>query len=195
MFGESQMPERILQLRFNDRFNPDLPEDVTPPGFVGLEPEKGKSLGRFVREVAPGYQIKSPTDAAQYLLENIYHPFESLDQEEMWVLLLDNRNRITHEVMVYRGMVHTTYVRMGELLKEANRQNAAAIIVSHCHPSGDPTPSPQDIAVTEQLVNAGELLDIPVLDHVIVGREKWVSMKEKGLGFPSQALTGVSRKT
>ena len=186
------MTKRILQLKFNERFKPDLPEDVTPPGFVGLNPEKGKSPGRFVREVAPGSQIKSPTDAAQYLLENIYHPFESLDQEEMWVLLLDNRNRITHEVMVYRGMVNTTYVRVGELLKEANRQNSSAVIVSHCHPSGDPTPSPQDIAVTEQLVHAGDLLDIPVLDHVVVGREKWVSLKERGLGFKSQTLTRAS---
>ena len=179
------MRERILQLKFNDRFKPDLPEDVTPPGFVGLKPEKDETLGRFVREVASGFQIRSAADAGRYLLENIYHPFESFDQEEMWVLLLDSKNRITHEVMVYRGLLNTTYVRMGELLKEANRQNSAAVIVSHCHPSGDPTPSPQDVAVTGQLVSAGELLDIQILDHVVVGRQQWVSMREKRLGFKS----------
>ena len=72
---------------------------------------------------------------------------------------------------------------MGELFKEAIRTNASAIIVTHNHPSGDPTPSPDDVAVTRAIVQAGKLLDIDVLDHLVIGQGKWVSLKERGLGF------------
>ena len=72
---------------------------------------------------------------------------------------------------------------MGELFKEAVRKNSSAIIVIHNHPSGDPTPSPDDVAVTRAIVQAGKLLDVEVLDHLIIGQGKWVSLKERGLGF------------
>ena len=72
---------------------------------------------------------------------------------------------------------------MGELFKDAIRANASAIIVAHNHPSGDPTPSPDDVAVTRAMVQAGKLLDVDVLDHLVIGLGRWVSLKERGLGF------------
>jgi DNA repair protein RadC len=72
---------------------------------------------------------------------------------------------------------------VGELFKDAIRINASAVIVAHNHPSGDPTPSPDDVAVTRAIVQAGKLLDVDVLDHIVIGQGKWVSLKERGLGF------------
>jgi DNA repair protein RadC len=79
--------------------------------------------------------------------------------------------------------LNSSQVRVGELFKSAVRRNAASIIVAHNHPSGDPTPSPDDIAVTRAIVEAGKLLDIDVLDHLVIGSGKYVSLKERGLGF------------
>ncbi|MCB0149480.1 MAG: hypothetical protein KDE01_17755, partial [Caldilineaceae bacterium] len=81
------------------------------------------------------------------------------------------------------GNLNTAVVRVGEVFREAIRANCASIIVVHNHPSGDPTPSPEDVRVTEQLVEAGRLLDIEVLDHLVIGRNRYVSLKERGLGF------------
>ena len=86
---------------------------------------------------------------------------------------------------MYRGTVNTMYVRVAEVFREAIRLNAVGIILSHCHPSGEPTPSPEDVRVTELAVAAGKLLEITVLDHIIVGAGRWVSMKERQLGFKS----------
>jgi DNA repair protein RadC len=107
----------------------------------------------------------------------------ALEQEELHVILLDVRNRVLHIEPVYRGSVNTSQVRVGELFKAAIRRKAAAIIVVHNHPSGDPTPSPDDVAVTSQIVKAGRLLDVEVLDHLVIGRSQHVSLKERGLGF------------
>jgi DNA repair protein RadC len=83
---------------------------------------------------------------------------------------------------VYHGSLNTSLIRVGEVFREALKANAAAIIVAHNHPSGDPAPSPEDVAVTRALVEAGKLLDCAVLDHLVVG-QRWTSMKERGLGF------------
>lgn len=123
--------------------------------------------------------IKSPQDAANHFLD-----MGVLEQEVMRTLLLDTKNRLLASPTVYRGSLHTTVIRINELFREAVRQNCAAIIVAHNHPSGDPTPSPEDIAVTREMVQAGKILDIEVLDHVVVGAgKKYVSLKERGLGF------------
>ena len=86
-------------------------------------------------------------------------------------------------VEVYKGSVNSSQVRVGEVFKEAVRNNASAVIVIHNHPSGDPTPSPDDVAVTRAIMQAGKLLDIEVLDHLVIGQGKWTSLKERGLGF------------
>jgi DNA repair protein RadC len=85
--------------------------------------------------------------------------------------------------VISQGSVNTSPVRIAEVFKAAIRENCAAIIVAHNHPSGDPTPSPEDVEVTRQLVAAGNLLDIEVLDHLIIGQQRFVSLRERGLGF------------
>jgi len=124
-------------------------------------------------------QIKSPTDAANLLMLEMSH----LDQEHLRTVLLDTKNRVQAITTVYIGSVNTSLVRVGELFKDAVRRNSAAVIVVHNHPSGDPTPSPEDVLVTRQIVSAGKLLDIDVLDHLVIGDGRYVSMRERGLGF------------
>ena len=97
--------------------------------------------------------------------------------------LLDRRNRVMETAEVYKGSVSSSQIRIGEVFKEAIRKNASALIVIHNHPSGDPTPSPDDVAVTRAIVQAGKLLDVDVLDHLVIGQGRWVSLKERGLGF------------
>ncbi len=124
-------------------------------------------------------QIGSPRDAAAL----VQYEMSALEQEELRVLLLDTRNRVLDICTVYRGSLNSSQVRVGELFKDAIRKNAAAIILVHNHPSGDPTPSPDDVAVTRAIVEAGKLLDVSVLDHLVVGQGRFVSLKERGLGF------------
>ena len=94
-------------------------------------------------------------------------------------------NQVLAIPRVYKGNVNTSLIKVGELFKEAVRENCPALVVVHNHPSGDPTPSPEDIKVTEQIVKAGKLLDIEVLDHLIIGQQRYISLKERGLGFPN----------
>ena len=106
-----------------------------------------------------------------------------LDQEQMRVLLLNTRNQVLGTSEVYRGSVHTAVVRIGELFREALRQNAPAIVLVHNHPSGDPTPSAEDIAMTKQAIEAGELLDVDVVDHVILAQGRFESLKTNRVAF------------
>jgi DNA repair protein RadC len=125
------------------------------------------------------FQIKSPSDAAQLLMLEMSH----LDQEHLRTVLLDTKNRVQAVSTVYIGSLNASMVRVGEVFKDAIRQNSAALIVAHNHPSGDPTPSPEDVLVTRQIVDAGKLLDVEVLDHLVIGQGRFVSMRERGLGF------------
>lgn len=127
------------------------------------------------------FQIKSPADVAQLFMVEMM----ALDQEELWVACLDTKNRLVKIAKVYRGSVNTAMIRVGEVFKEALRLNAAAIVVAHNHPSSDATPSPEDILVTRQIVEAGKLLDCEVLDHLVLACNKFVSLRERGLGFSS----------
>lgn len=124
-------------------------------------------------------QIRSPGDVADLLMLEM----ALLDQEHMRAVLLDTKNNVLRVATVYTGSLNTAVVRIGEVFREAIRANCASIIVAHNHPSGDPTPSPEDVRVTEMLVEAGKLLDIAVLDHIVIGRNRFVSLKERGLGF------------
>jgi DNA repair protein RadC len=138
-------------------------------------------LGRRLTLEAPEERptINSPADAAAL----VSYEMSALEQEHLRVILLDRRNRVLETVEVYKGSVNSSQVRIGEVFKEAVRKNASAVVVIHNHPSGDPTPSPDDVAVTRAIVQAGKLLDVEVLDHLIIGQGKWVSLKERGLGF------------
>jgi len=123
--------------------------------------------------------VRSPEDVAN-LLQGEMGLF---DQEHLRVILLNTRNQVLGTAEVYRGSVHTAVVRIGELFREALRQNAPALILVHNHPSGDPTPSAEDIAMTRQAIEAGALLDVDVLDHVILAHGRFESMKSKKVAF------------
>lgn len=123
--------------------------------------------------------IRCPADAARLVLD-----MGLLDQEHLRTLLLNTKNHVLGVHEVYKGSLNSSLIRIGELFKEAIRQNCAAIILVHNHPSGDPSPSRDDLQVTRQAVAAGKLLDLEVLDHLVICRgERWLSMKERGLGF------------
>jgi DNA repair protein RadC len=123
--------------------------------------------------------IESPGDAAQILMPMLAHR----EQEYLVVMPLDTRNRLLDVVEVYHGSLNSSQVRVGELFKPALQRNAASILIAHNHPSTDPTPSPDDVTVTRSIVQAGKLLDVSVLDHLVIGLSRWVSLKERGLGF------------
>jgi DNA repair protein RadC len=124
-------------------------------------------------------RVSSPGDAANLLMPRM----KDLLQEELHVVLLNTRNRVLATQAIYRGSLNTSVVRINEVFRPAIEASAAAIIVAHNHPSGDESPSPEDISVTRQLVEAGKLLDIEVLDHLIIGNGRFASLKERGLGF------------
>lgn len=140
-------------------------------------------IGRRLMASAPEERsrVTSPSDAANLLMSEMMF----LEQEHLRVLLLNTRNEVLRTPTIYIGSLNASVVRVGELFRAAIRENAAALIVAHNHPSGDPSPSPEDVHVTRQLVKAGQLLDIDVLDHIIIGRQRYVSLKERGLGFDS----------
>jgi DNA repair protein RadC len=123
--------------------------------------------------------INSPADAATL----VQYEMSALDHEELRVILLDTRTRVKKIVTVYIGSVNSCQVHVGDIFKAAIRESAPALIVLHYHPSGDPTPSHDDVAVTRAIVNAGKLMDIDVLDHMVIGGSHFVSLKERGLGF------------
>ena len=129
--------------------------------------------------VGERFQIKSPADAAKLMQVEMAH----LDQEHLRTICLDTKNRVQRIKTVYVGSVNSALIRVGEVFKEAVKLNSTSIIVVHNHPSGDPTPSPEDVLVTRQIIDAGKLLDVDVLDHLVIGRGRFVSMHERGLAF------------
>lgn len=124
--------------------------------------------------------VRNPQDVVNLLSPDM----TGLPQEQLRVVQLNRRNGVVGVSTVYQGSVHTTVLRTADIFREAVRSNSAAIVVAHNHPSGEPTPSPEDIAVTRELVSAGRTLDIDVIDHVVIDSPtRWVSLKERGLGF------------
>ncbi|MFP4395716.1 MAG: RadC family protein [Anaerolineales bacterium] len=138
-------------------------------------------LGRRLMAEAPQerYQIRSPADAAHLLLPMIGHK----PQENFVVMYLDTRNRVLDREILYKGSLNTSLVRVSEVFRGAVRRNCASLVVAHNHPSGDPSPSPEDIALTRRLVDAGKLLDIEVLDHLVIGQNRHFSLREHGIVF------------
>jgi DNA repair protein RadC len=131
--------------------------------------------------------IRSPQDV-HALLGGEMAPFE---QEHMRVLLINIRNQVLGVHEIYIGNVSSAVVRTAEVFRDAIRQNAPSIIVVHNHPSGDPSPSPDDVNLTKALVTAGEHLDIEVLDHVVIGDRRYASLKSLGL-WPKPAGSSAS---
>ena len=138
-------------------------------------------LGRRMLLAAPDDRlvVRSPGDLAQILMAQMAH----LEQEHFRTVFLDTRNCVLGMETVYQGSLNASYVRTAEVFRGAVRRNCASVIVAHNHPSGNPTPSPEDVSVTHLLVEAGRTLDIEVLDHLVIGQQRFVSMRERGLGF------------
>ena len=124
-------------------------------------------------------RVTSPGDAANLLMPEM----QELEQEQFIVLILNTRNQVIKRVVVYQGSLNTQVIRVAEVFRPAIKENGAAIIIAHNHPSGDPSPSPEDIAVTRTICRIGKEMDIDVLDHIVIGRQRYISLKERGLGF------------
>jgi DNA repair protein RadC len=162
--------------------------DATGPAALAAEFGIGRAAaGRLVAAVAlarrlaalpaeAGWRIRSPADIGERLLPAMRH----LEREELVVLLLNTKNVVTARRTVYAGNLAGSSVRVGEVFRDAVRRQSAAVVVVHNHPSGDPTPSADDLRITAELAEAGRLLDIELLDHVVIGAEGWVSLRSLG---------------
>ena len=137
--------------------------------------ELGRRMAAEERE--DGIPIRGPRDVHEVFAPRL----QDLPVEEFHVAVLDSQHRLERDVTVTRGLLNSSLVHPREVFREAIAENAAAIILVHNHPSGDPTPSPDDRITTEQLVQAGRVLDIPVQDHIIIGRGRYISFAEAGL--------------
>jgi DNA repair protein RadC len=135
--------------------------------------ELGKRLSTSAEEVRP--QIRSPDDVAKLMLAELRYEA----REHLYALILDTRNRVRARRVVSTGTLTESLVHPREVFREAIRFSAAAIILVHNHPSGDPSPSPDDVATTRRMVEAGRLVGIEVLDHVIIGDGRWTSLKAR----------------
>jgi DNA repair protein RadC len=125
------------------------------------------------------WTIRSPRDVADRLLLQMGR----LEREELRVVLLNTKNVVLRVATVYQGNVSSSLVRVGELFRDAVRLNASGVILVHNHPSGDPTPSPDDLHLTAEALAAGRLLDIDLLDHLVVGHDAYVSLRDRGVTF------------
>jgi DNA repair protein RadC len=141
---------------------------------LGVALEIGRRVAR--RPTAGPWLVRTPGDAAEPLVDVM----GSLEREELRVLLLDTKNVVVAERTVYRGNLAGSSVRVGEVFRDAVRRCAAAIVVAHNHPSGDPSPSREDLRITAELADAGRLLDIELLDHLVIGRGRWTSLRAIG---------------
>lgn len=137
-------------------------------------------LGRRMSRPHPGRtRLSSPSDIANLMMGEL----AGLMQEELWVISLNTRNELIDKVRLYRGSLNTSVIRVGEILRVPMLRNAAAFALCHNHPSGDPSPSPEDIRTTREVAECAKVMDIAFLDHLIIGHYKYVSLKERGLGF------------
>lgn len=142
-------------------------------------------LGRRLMADWPAgrWTIRSPRDVADRLMLQMGR----LEREELRIVLLNTKNVVLRVTTVYQGNVSSSLVRVGELFRDAVRLNASGVILVHNHPSGDPTPSPDDLHLTAEALAAGRLLDIDLLDHLIVGHDAYVSLRDRGVSFDRPA--------
>lgn len=135
-------------------------------------------LGRRLssKQTDAKYTIRSPKDAASYLMADM----TSLKQEHFVVLFLNIKNQVLHRQTIFVGSLNASIVHPREIFREAVRRSAASIVCAHNHPSGNTAPSPEDIAVTKRLMEAGSIVGIELLDHLIIGDHQFISLNEKG---------------
>ena len=162
-------------------------------GVPGIGPAKAGQLvaafelgRRFAADwPAARWTIRSPADLAGRLIQQMGR----LEREELRVVVLDTKNHVLRVATVYQGNVSASLVRVGELYRDAVRLNAASIILVHNHPSGDPTPSPDDLHLTAEALAAGRLMDIALLDHLVIGHDAYVSLRDRGVAFDRPEVT------
>jgi DNA repair protein RadC len=137
-------------------------------------------IGRRMLAYSPEERpiINSAADASRLLLD-----MGQLRQEHVRVILLDMNRRVIATPTIYIGTLNASVLRVSEIFREAVTRNSPAIILAHNHPSGDPSPSPEDIEITRTMIAAGKLLDIALIDHLIIGQKEWRSLKNLGLAF------------
>ena len=128
---------------------------------------------------AARWTVRGPGDVAERLMLQMGR----LEREELRVVMLDTKNHVLRVVTVYQGNVSSSLVRIGELFRDAVRLNASGVILVHNHPSGDPTPSPDDLRLTAEALAAGRLLDIALLDHLVIGHDAYISLRDRGVAF------------
>ena len=168
-----------------------FPSELAAAGLSGPSADRVAASLEVARRAARAWPedpwlIRTPADVAEPLVDAM----GALEREELRVLLLDTKNVVTAERTVYRGNLAGSSVRVGEVFRDAVRACAAAIVVAHNHPSGDPTPSGEDLRITGELAEAGRLLDVELLDHLVIGRGRWTSLRAAGvLGQPPAATT------
>lgn len=135
-------------------------------------------IGRRVTNLsfADRYVIRSPEDGAKYVMDEM----RFLSQEHFVCLYLNTKNQVLHKHTVFIGSLNASIVHPREVYREALKRSAASVICLHNHPSGDPTPSREDIEVTRRLSESGKIIGVELLDHLIIGENKFVSLKEKG---------------
>ncbi|MFC3211825.1 RadC family protein [Planomicrobium okeanokoites] len=135
-------------------------------------------LGRRLssKQTDAKFTIRSPKDAASFLMADM----TSLKQEHFVVLFLNIKNQVLHRQTIFVGSLNASIVHPREIFREAVRRSAASIVCAHNHPSGNPAPSPEDIAVTKRLMEAGSIVGIELLDHIIIGDHQFISLNEKG---------------
>lgn len=134
-------------------------------------------LQRYIKDKKEkGYAVRSPEDAANYLMESM----KNLDQEYFVVMFLNTKNEVIKSKTIFIGSLNSSIVHPRETYREALKCSAASVIISHNHPTGDPSPSQEDILVTKRFVEVGKIMGMEVLDHIVIGYNRFVSMKQKG---------------
>jgi DNA repair protein RadC len=178
-----QLSYRIIQYFEGLRLLKDASiEELTSINGVGtakaVQLIAAMELGRRVSrlQLEERYTIRSPEDGANYVMEDM----RFLSQEHFVCLYLNTKNQVLHRQTVFVGSLNASIVHPREVFREAFRRSAASLICFHNHPSGDPTPSREDIEVTKRLAECGKMLGIDMLDHIIIGDQKFISLKEKG---------------
>ena len=167
---------------------PEPASPATPEGQAVLEALRSNLalLGELAARYDVAFQPERPADRPQINCPQDVHTLlgpemSALAQEQLRVLLLNTRNQVMGQRVIYIGNVNSSVVRPAEVLRAAVIDSAPSIIIAHNHPSGDPTPSPEDVSITRDLVAGGKLLGIDLLDHVVIGGDRWVSLKERKL--------------
>ncbi|PJF41846.1 MAG: hypothetical protein CUN55_11215 [Phototrophicales bacterium] len=192
LVSDSQDPAKVasyLLTRFQNLYEIEQAplETLTNISGIGksraLRLKAALALGRIAQSqsVAERPIIKRPSDVVKLIQQH----FLNMHQEQLLAILLDTHNRVIDIEILYIGSLNATVVRMAEVLRSAIIRNSAGMILVHNHPSGKAEPSIEDIQFTQDIVIAGQLMDIAILDHVIIGNGEWVSMRERGLGFQS----------